>query len=65
MNIRAARLNRGLSVERAAAEIGVSRGTLVRAESGEMPQPALAKLIADFYGRRVTDIWPHEKEAAA
>lgn len=58
MNIRAERLNRGLSIERAAAEIGISRGTLARAETGEMPQPRHAKAIADFFTCRVTDLWP-------
>lgn len=58
MNIVAERLNRGLSQADAAGEIGVSRMTLDRAEQGHAVQPAKAKLIADFYGARVTDIWP-------
>jgi DNA-binding XRE family transcriptional regulator len=60
VNLTAERINRGLSVADAANEIGIARGTLVRAEAGEMPKPALAKKIADFYGTRVTDIWPVE-----
>lgn len=58
MNLRAARLNRGLSLMDAGTLIGVHRRTLYRAEQGEMPQAALAKKIADFYGVQVTDIWP-------
>lgn len=58
MNILAERLNRGLSQTDAAEAIGVSRGTLDRAESGLPVQAARAKLIADFYGCKVTDIWP-------
>lgn len=58
MNLVAERLNRGMSPTEAAAEIGVSRGTLARAESGLQVQPSKAKLIADFYEVQVTDIWP-------
>ena len=68
MNLLAERLNRGLSQADAAEVIGVSRGTLDRAESGLSVQVANAKRIADFYGVQVTDIWPvaePEREAAA
>ncbi|MHB1950193.1 MAG: helix-turn-helix transcriptional regulator [Acidiferrobacteraceae bacterium] len=58
MNIVAERVNRGLSQSDAAAEIGVSRGTLDRAERGLRIQTARAKRIADFYGVKVTDLWP-------
>lgn len=59
MNIRAARMNRGLSTRAAAIAIGVARQTLEDAESGErIPLPATAKKIADFYDVKVTDIWP-------
>lgn len=57
MNLTVERVNRGLSLNEAAREIGVARGTLRRAENGEMPKPSQAKKIADFYGVRVTDIW--------
>lgn len=65
MNLLEERLNRGLSPAAAAADIGISRGTLRRAESGERPQVAVAKKIADFYGVQVTDIWPVEDRSAA
>jgi transcriptional regulator with XRE-family HTH domain len=58
INLRAERLNRGLSTREAAEQIGVSRPTLERAEAGSAPQPRMAKRIADFYDVRVTDIWP-------
>lgn len=64
VNIVAERINRGLSLAQAAFEIGIARGTLVKAESGEMPSPANAKRIADFYGCKVTDIWPVPRVAA-
>jgi transcriptional regulator with XRE-family HTH domain len=58
MNLKAARLNRGLSTRAAADEIGVTQAILMRAEDGLGVRPAHAKQIADYYGCRVTDIWP-------
>lgn len=59
------RLNRGLSSRDAAAEIGVSQATLLNVENGKRPKAVRdAKAIADFYGYRVTDIWPIERAAA-
>ena len=65
MNIRAERLNRGLSSRDAAGEIGVSQAILLRAEDGKGVRPAHAKRIADFYGVKVTDLWPVEEREAA
>lgn len=61
MNLRAARLNKGLSSREAAERIGVTRAILVRAEDGLGVRPRHAKRIADFYGVQVTDIWPVEE----
>lgn len=59
IDLRAERLNRGLSLGDAAKEIEVAVDTLARAESGErVPQPRNAFKIASFYGHKVTDIWP-------
>lgn len=58
INIRAERINRGLSTREAAVAMGISRPTLERAEAGDELRPRQAKCIADFYGVRVTDIWP-------
>jgi DNA-binding XRE family transcriptional regulator len=59
MNIRAERLNRGMSTRSAALAIGIARQTLEDLETGDRtPHPATAKKIADFYGVKVTDIWP-------
>jgi transcriptional regulator with XRE-family HTH domain len=58
MNLRAARLNKGLSSRAAAEEMGVTQSILLRAESGEGVRPVHAKRIADYYGCQVTDIWP-------
>lgn len=65
MNLRAERLNKGLSTRDAASEIGVSQAIILRAEEGLGVRPAHAKLIADFYGVKVTDIWPVDEVAAA
>ncbi len=61
----ALRVNRGLSVPAAAARAGVATGTLRRAERGLSIRPGPAKRIADFYGRKVTDLWPVEASVAA
>ena len=58
MNLEAARLNLGLTRIAAAKKVGVSERVLRYAESGGRPGPANAKKIADFYGVRVTDIFP-------
>lgn len=62
-NLRAERLNRGLSTRAAAEEIGVSQAIILRAEEGLGVRPSHAKRIADFYGVLVTDIWPVERVA--
>jgi DNA-binding XRE family transcriptional regulator len=58
MNLTAERLNRGLTRNQAAEQIGIARATLVAAEDGRSIAPSSAKQIADYYGCRVTDIWP-------
>ena len=63
VNLVVERLNQGLSVNRAAIAIGIARGSLQKAEAGEMPHPAVAKQIADFYGVKVTDVWPVDEAA--
>jgi ribosome-binding protein aMBF1 (putative translation factor) len=65
ISLKAERLNRGLSLTAAADEIDVPLNVLARAESGEgMPHPANAKKIADFYGYKVTEVWPLDDERA-
>lgn len=65
IDIRTLRLNRGLSLNEAARQIGISPNTLAAAESGEVrPWPSSALKIAGFYGYRVTDVWPVEPDAA-
>lgn len=65
VSLKGERLDRGLSLIAAADEIGVPLNVLSRAESGEgMPHPANAKKIADFYGFKVTEVWPLDEVAA-
>ncbi len=66
VNLRGERLNRGLSAEDAANEIGISKQVLLNAENRQnTPRPETAKKIADLYGYKVTDIWPVEDQVAA
>lgn len=58
MNLRGERLNKGLTSREAARAIGVTQAILLRAEDGLGVRPRHAKQIADFYGVKVTDIWP-------
>jgi transcriptional regulator with XRE-family HTH domain len=58
INLEEERLNRGLSLRAGAKRIGIGPDVLARAEEGNMPRPDSALKIADFYGYKVTDIWP-------
>ena len=65
IDLKAERLNRGLSLDALSEQTGVPKSTLARAENGG-PQPSArnAFAIAEFYGYKVTDIWPLERSAA-
>jgi len=66
INLKADRLNKGLSAKAAADVIGIKKNVLLNAESGaSVPRPETAWKIADFYGYSVTDIWPVDDKAAA
>lgn len=65
MNLRAERLNRGLSVAALAREIRVPDHVIRHAEKGGTPQPANALRIADYFGVMVTDLWPLDIEDVA
>jgi transcriptional regulator with XRE-family HTH domain len=66
VDLKAERLNRGLSLDALSEAIGVPKSTLARAESGG-PQPNArnAFALADFYGFKVTEIWPLPEKASA
>lgn len=66
MNLKAERLNRGLSLDDASDLMGVASYVLRDAENkGTQPRPRAAKQIADFYGVLVTDLWPVEERIAS
>jgi ribosome-binding protein aMBF1 (putative translation factor) len=66
VDIYADRVNRGLSQEQLAAEIGVSVDVVRNLEAtGNRPRPSNALAVATFYGTTVTDMWPGTVEAAA
>lgn len=58
------RLNAGLSASAAAREISVPKRLILDLENGVdvRPHPANAKRLADFYGVKVTDLWPVDRE---
>lgn len=63
--VRVDRLNRGLSQQALADEIGVSVDVIRNIEAGNRPRPGNALKVAQFYGRTVIDMWPVSAEAAA
>ncbi len=63
-DLRAERLNRGLSQEAIAAQVGVTRRVWARAESGRGVAPRHAVKIASFLGLSVTELWPQDGKAA-
>lgn len=65
-DLHAERVNRGLSLRRAGSQMGIAPNTLKQAENGSTTvHPGTAKKIADFYGVKVTDIWPLVETRAA
>jgi transcriptional regulator with XRE-family HTH domain len=63
-DLKAARLNMGLSQEEFALKCGVKLGTVKRLEAGGGAHPANAKRVADELGVQVTDLMPLEDAAA-
>jgi putative transcriptional regulator len=65
VNLRALRRDRGLTLERASEQMGISRAALSLIELGKVtPTAPVAFRVAAFYGLRVSDVWETEKEAA-
>lgn len=64
INLRAERLNRGLSLRQAAKAMDVPEQSIRRAELGEGVTPQNAYKIASFFGYKVTDLWPVEERVA-
>lgn len=57
-DLRRERLNKGLSIRGLARELHLADGTVRRIEEGELPLPATAKVIADFFEVGVIDVAP-------
>lgn len=60
----AERLNRGMSAEAIAGEIGIPPHVYRHTEKGGRPTPANALKIASFFDRKVTEIWPPDPQPA-
>jgi transcriptional regulator with XRE-family HTH domain len=58
VDLRAERLNRGLSLRQAAREMGVPEQSIRRVEADLGVTPQNAFKIASFYGYKVTELWP-------
>lgn len=58
--LRSLRFERGVTIETVSSSTGLSRHTVMRLESGASPQAPTAKAMADFYGCKVTELWPVE-----
>ena len=58
VNLRAMRLDRGLSLRQMATQCGNQEWVIRSAETGEhVPHPRNARVIADFHGLRPSEIW--------
>jgi transcriptional regulator with XRE-family HTH domain len=65
IDLRAERLNRGLSVRELADEVGVDRKVIARLEDGGTARVANVKRVADYFGCKVTDLISIDVERAA
>lgn len=66
VNLRAERINKGLSAKQMADKLDIDPQVLLNAERGvSIPRPESALKIAEFFGCKPTDIWPVEDEVAA
>ena len=64
-DLRTERMNRGLSLDALSKQIDVPRNTISRVENGATPVPETRLKLAEFYGKKVTEIWPVDEKAAA
>jgi transcriptional regulator with XRE-family HTH domain len=55
-NLKAARVNKGLSIAKCAETIGVDHRTYARLEAGTQVTPASAAKVAEYFGVQVTDL---------
>lgn len=62
-NVKAARINAGLTQRGLAEKCDVSLTVVQRLESGGTATPPNAKKVADYFGVQVTDLMPLERAA--
>lgn len=66
IDLRLTRFHRGLDLDRAAEELGISASYLSLIERRKaIPRAAIAKTIADYYGYSVAEIWPNLEPTVA
>jgi transcriptional regulator with XRE-family HTH domain len=65
-DLRDLRRNRGLRLDDVAEKTGISKSYLSLLERGlREPTPVIAKKLGDFYGFKVTDVWPVDSPTPA
>ncbi len=64
-DLRAERLNRGLTQSALSRMIGVDRGTIIRLERGGTPLADTALKIAQWIGKKPSELWPTADRRAA
>lgn len=57
-DLRAERMNRGLTQSELARITGIDRGTIIRLERGGTPLAGTALKIANWVGREPAEMWP-------
>ena len=66
LDLKAERMNRGLSLAALSEKTGVPTSTLARIETTDIePAPKTKLALASFYGFEVVELWPVEQESAA
>jgi transcriptional regulator with XRE-family HTH domain len=65
MNLRLERLERALTQEEIAEEVGIPQSTWSRAERGFRIQPSSARKIAKYFDRRPKEVWDFDDAEAA
>lgn len=64
-DLRAHRLDLGLTQAEVAEITGVDRGTIIRIERGQRPLPDTALKVATWVGKKPSELWPTgDREAA-
>jgi lambda repressor-like predicted transcriptional regulator len=65
VDLKAERINRGLSLDALSEETGVPKATLARAERREgVPTARVQHAIATYFNKQPTEIWPLDDEPA-